>query len=74
MAVCDTCNRRLTDEETRNTNSMIKDSENKTIEALVYEEIDTMTHQLNEADLSDKRADRIMINVNQRMDERDNDR
>ena len=74
MAVCDMCNRRLTDEKTRNTNSMIEDSENKTIEALVYEEIDTMTHQLNEADLSDKRADRIMIDVNQRMDERDNDR
>ncbi|WP_435078561.1 hypothetical protein [Halococcus sp. AFM35] len=53
---------------------MIEDSENKTIEALVYEEIDTMTHQLNEADLSDKRADRIMIDVNQRVDERDNDR
>ena len=53
---------------------MIEDSENKTIGALLYEEIDTMTHRLNETDRSGKRADRIMTDLNQQVDKRGNGR
>ena len=53
---------------------MIKKTENKTIEALLYEEIDTMTDRLNEANLGDKRTDRIMTDVYQRMNEQGNSR
>ena len=36
------------DKKHGDTNSMIEDCENKTIEALLYEDIDIMTHRVNE--------------------------
>ena len=53
---------------------MMEDGESKVIGTLMHEEIDIMSHRLKEADFSDKRVDRIMVDVSQRMDERGNGR
>ncbi|GAA0464492.1 hypothetical protein MUK72_19395 (plasmid) [Halococcus dombrowskii] len=48
---CGTCGaviERRYDKKHGDTNSMIEDCENKTIEALLYEDIDIMTHRVNE--------------------------